>query len=255
MGGYTVLPAAQQQPNPGEVAMASLVKGLFDTIEEKKKKKLVDEAVKQHDLVPEIEVDSEGNQKITYKKRQAKEWKPATMDEAVAFEKAKSSEKEPKYNAQSKQKEESIRMKIANGEPLSAQDAEYYNKFLIAPAMRDTINVNDLKAKENAYNPSGVTNWGDVPFMRRVLGAITPSSTPEEKNLGALRPGGIFAPPQAQGPVVPSMLQAPSGNPAMPAPAPAPAAQASPYPEYPDAFQEGGVWKVMRNGQKFRIEE
>jgi len=32
--------------------------------------------------------------------------------------------------------------------------------------------------------------------------------------------------------------------------------QANPYQdEYPDAFQEGGVWKVMRNGKKYRIEE
>jgi len=28
----------------------------------------------------------------------------------------------------------------------------------------------------------------------------------------------------------------------------------SPYPEYPDAFQENGVWKVMQNGKKYRIE-
>ena len=31
--------------------------------------------------------------------------------------------------------------------------------------------------------------------------------------------------------------------------------QKSPYPEYPDAFLENGVWKVMRNGKKYRIEE
>lgn len=31
--------------------------------------------------------------------------------------------------------------------------------------------------------------------------------------------------------------------------------QKSPYPEYPDAFQENGVWKVMKNGKKYRIEE
>lgn len=29
----------------------------------------------------------------------------------------------------------------------------------------------------------------------------------------------------------------------------------SPYPEYPDAFEENGVWKVMRNGKKYRIED
>jgi len=29
----------------------------------------------------------------------------------------------------------------------------------------------------------------------------------------------------------------------------------SPYPEYPDAFLENGVWKVTRNGKKYRIEE
>lgn len=28
----------------------------------------------------------------------------------------------------------------------------------------------------------------------------------------------------------------------------------SPYKEYPDAFQEDGVWKVLKNGKKYRIE-
>lgn len=28
----------------------------------------------------------------------------------------------------------------------------------------------------------------------------------------------------------------------------------SPYPEYPDAFQEEGVWKLIRDGKKYRIE-
>lgn len=29
----------------------------------------------------------------------------------------------------------------------------------------------------------------------------------------------------------------------------------SPYPQYPDAFMENGVWKVIRNDKKYRIEE
>lgn len=29
----------------------------------------------------------------------------------------------------------------------------------------------------------------------------------------------------------------------------------SPYQQYPDAFLEGGVWKVMQDGKKYRIEE
>ena len=29
----------------------------------------------------------------------------------------------------------------------------------------------------------------------------------------------------------------------------------SPYAEYPDAFLEGGIWKVIRDGKKYRIEE
>jgi len=29
----------------------------------------------------------------------------------------------------------------------------------------------------------------------------------------------------------------------------------SPYKEYPDAFQEGGVWKVMRGGKKYKVQE
>lgn len=29
----------------------------------------------------------------------------------------------------------------------------------------------------------------------------------------------------------------------------------SPYPEYPDAFKEDGIWKVIRDGKKYRIED
>jgi len=29
----------------------------------------------------------------------------------------------------------------------------------------------------------------------------------------------------------------------------------SPYPEYPDAFQEDGIWKVRQKGKKYRIQE
>ena len=31
--------------------------------------------------------------------------------------------------------------------------------------------------------------------------------------------------------------------------------QKSPYPEYPDAFLENGIWKVMQNGKKYKIQE
>lgn len=31
--------------------------------------------------------------------------------------------------------------------------------------------------------------------------------------------------------------------------------EVSPYEEYPDAFMEDGIWKVMRNGKKYRIED
>jgi len=34
-----------------------------------------------------------------------------------------------------------------------------------------------------------------------------------------------------------------------------PSATESPYPEYPDAVQEDGVWKVIREGKKYRLEE
>ena len=41
-----------------------------------------------------------------------------------------------------------------------------------------------------------VTNWGDVNFLGRMGAAMTPSATPSEKQLGGLRPGGVFRPPQ-----------------------------------------------------------
>lgn len=46
------------------------------------------------------------------------------------------------------------------------------------------------------YNPEAVSTWADVPVGRRLLSAITPSATLEEKKLGGLRPGGVLKPPQ-----------------------------------------------------------
>jgi hypothetical protein len=46
------------------------------------------------------------------------------------------------------------------------------------------------------YNPEAVGTWSDVPLGRRILSAITPSATPEEKKLSGLRPGGVLRPPK-----------------------------------------------------------
>jgi hypothetical protein len=53
-------------------------------------------------------------------------------------------------------------------------------------------------AAKNKYDPNNVSSWKDVPVLSRIMAAITPSTTPEEKKLGGLRPGGVFLPPDVK---------------------------------------------------------
>jgi len=59
--------------------------------------------------------------------------------------------------------------------------------------------------------------------------------------------------PEGQRPTKRSLQKRTVPSAATPSTSPTP--QKSPYPDYPDAFLEGGVWKVIRGGKKYRIEE
>jgi hypothetical protein len=53
-----------------------------------------------------------------------------------------------------------------------------------------------------------------------------------------------------------NLLDSVLGETTIPNMATAPAmTERSPYAEYPDAFQESGVWKVIRDGKKYRVQE
>ncbi|MFH1318316.1 MAG: hypothetical protein ABIH71_04820 [Candidatus Omnitrophota bacterium] len=168
----------------------------------------------------------------------------AKTENAIKLERLKASLRPEKIMAgkpipASKQIEEEIKTTIAAGGDLKKGQVEYFNKLLKNKGgfEQDMVytDPNKITAENNQYNPSTVKSWEDVPLLSRIMAAITPSATPEEKALGGLRPGGILQPPQT----------APKQS----------GASQSPYKEYPDAFQEDGVWKVMRAGKKYRIEE
>ena len=55
------------------------------------------------------------------------------------------------------------------------------------------------KQPQPAYDPANITSWKDVPVLQRLLAAVTPSSTTEEKKLGGLRPGGVLNAPKTKG--------------------------------------------------------
>ena len=109
-----------------------------------------------------------------------------------------------------KKVENEIKNAVANGLPLTKNQKDYYNKFM-APSSLRTPFEEDMEPETNPegstpekpkYDPNAVTSWDQVPFMSRLAAALTPSATPEEKNLGGLRPGGVFnAPKKKEEPV------------------------------------------------------
>jgi len=86
------------------------------------------------------------NQEIEKEKAKPKEWKPATQEEAIAFEKAKAGAKGDLFSTQAKEKEAEIRMKIANKQPITKSEKAFYeantmNKFIPngVPIIDDTV--------------------------------------------------------------------------------------------------------------------
>jgi len=103
------------------------------------------------------------------------------------------------------------------------------------------------KSHHPDYSSGGTSPWDDVGFIDKLKAAFTPGATDIEKRLGGLRPGGLLEAPTGM----------PQGQPTTQTPqqGPQPTVKKSPYPEYPDAFLEGGIWKVRRNGKKYKIED
>jgi len=203
-----------------------------------------------------------------------KEWKPSTKEEAIAFELAK---RQPKEKDDVKDLEQGIKRKVANGEGLTQNEAAYANRF-----MRRSGDLNEFQAAESSEGEEKTStstskspkDWGDVGILDRIKAAITPSKTSTEQTLGALRPGGIFKPPQVNAEsVLPGINIAQSAAQSLPSVTAAQklsqlinsggsapdqesqgSSEKSPYQDYPDAFKENGVWKVVRDGKKYKLE-
>jgi hypothetical protein len=95
-----------------------------------------------------------------------------------------------------------IKMQIYDGEQLSKQDYDFaLREGLDVPneSMPSAVMGGTEKPKQGKYDIDKAKNWGEVPFLQRVIAAATPSATKTEQKLGALRPGGIFKTPKEKG--------------------------------------------------------
>ena len=108
--------------------------------------------------------------------------------------------------------------------------------------------------------PEGYTDedWAKISnFIRGQEGWTIPESQTTPQTPGLLeRIKNVFS-PQTASPAIPTPpIQTKPQVGGLPLGGTALAGEGgSPYKEYPDAFQEDGVWKVIRNGKKYRIEE
>ncbi len=172
--------------------------------------------------------------------------------EALAFEQAKNEYKNtPKKEYDNKVA--AVGLKIANGEKVTKDEADLYTSSgtgRYVPADRITGYVNP---KEKSAQGKGT---GIGALLKNIIGGLKPPSPAE--TIGAV--GG----PVGMGigkmfnkqPIAPPITPESIAGTEMPQPLPVATPETqSPYPEYPDAFQENGVWKVMRAGKKYRIEE
>jgi len=121
---------------------------------------------------------------------------------------------------QVKNLENSIKLKISKGEGLTNEERNYYNTIMVSPFSGRTI------PEPTPEKPQDEKGQG---FFSKIHEKLL---SPREVPTAGPFPIDMFA---GRGRAKPK--------------------QKSPYTEYPDAFQENGVWKVIKNGKKYRIEE
>jgi hypothetical protein len=189
---------------------------------------------------------------------QAKEWKPTTKQEALEFALAKM---KPDKKDDVKDFEQGIKLKVANGEGLSQNEAAYANRF-----MRRAGDIEDFKSEDSSEGQTQAGSQSDgasgdkLGILGRIISAIRSklpgAGTDQQQTAAGMLPGVEAMQSVAQS--LPSVTMAQrlskligsgQGDQSQSG------AQKSPYSEYPDAFQENGIWKVVRDGKKYRIEE
>jgi len=185
-----------------------------------------------------------------------KEWKPATKEEAIAFELAK---RQPKEKNDVKDFEQGIKRKIASGEGLTQNEASYANRF-----MRKAGDIEDFQAAGQSEGEQKVSTSGDsstdkMGILGRIISAIKGKSNVSSQAGASTLPGAAMAQSAVQS--LPNVTAAQklsqlinSGSSAQNQESQG-SFEKSPYQDYPDAFKESGVWKVVRNNKKYRLEE
>lgn len=174
------------------------------------------------------------------------EWKPKTKEEAIEVAAAK--------KGASKIYEEDIKSAIANGQPLNKEQTNYFNKFLKKPMDPEIIYAepkNDSLDDNKKPDTAGSGGIGQT-LMKLLSGIGQAAASPVTGFTNMIRPQGAVTSP------VPTEVakEIPQPGAAAPVAAPEIAPETkSPYPDYPDAFLEGGVWKVIREGKKYKIQE
>jgi len=211
-----------------------------------------------------------------------REWKPTTKEEAIQFELAKL---KPEKKDDIKDFEQGIKRKIASGEGLSQNEASYANRF-----MRKSGDINDFESSNGSSgdvqqeNGSSTESKDKLGILGKIITAIKGSAgngaaqkqpaniaagTGDQSNaVSPLRKIlNFYGPASTQSAVstLPAAAMAQSaaqklsslvnsGKAAQGRQSQAETGK-SPYSDYPDAFKENGVWKVVRNGKKYRLEE
>jgi len=192
MMGYQVLdrPEGTYPYDPGFMqnvtAASKTLENWFQKQEKKKKDATIREAIKKEQLTPEYKYD------------------PATETWTEEWKRKEEKKTDPVKDFKKK-----IQQKLILGERIPKTDADAYNRVvgMSEPRIPDEMietpaGVGDVSGQPAAYNPTGVTNWTQVPWWQRVKAALTPSATPEESRLGGLRIGGIFKPPEVSPDVI-----------------------------------------------------
>ncbi len=217
-----------------------------------------------------------------------KEWKPTTKEEAIEFALAKL---KPEKKDDVKDFEQGIKRKISNGEGLTQNEASYANRFMRKAGDIEEFQASDPSAGQSQdESGSGTGTQDKLGILGKIISAIKGAggsssdqqqSTDTEENVQSQSNApsllrkilNFYGPDQSQqGPsALPGVTAMQTAVGSLPSVAitqklsklinpgqsgqSQSGAQKSPYSEYPDAFQEDGVWKVVRDGKKYRIEE
>lgn len=207
MIAYAEWKRSQQLPDPSIISGMNSIAGAIKNIQANKQKNRIYNMISKDPSKYKMTIDDDGKVTYTFDPTKNKEKKVYDMGDKLVKYDPDDDSTSVLFDNESPDKtiERRIKSKQANGEDLSRSEMDYYNRNMTSSALRMPYNIPEEEDPEDAgatpkpqYDPSGVRSWRDVPLHRRIIAAITPSATPEEKSIGKLKPGGVVAPPKTK---------------------------------------------------------